>query len=157
MSAMNNVCQDTKQSAARDAGQVIDGSHEDYRFENGPAPDGAKQFGFDGSGQFNAKIACIAYSGTICNPIRGIDIRGNYWCASAVPREVATKNLPVSDEGENFYGEMMEDVSRLNAIRLGEDAGISAELENNPWLSKDLILAYLQRSETTLKLAGFSI
>lgn len=60
----------------------IEGKHEDYLFIEGPAPIGAKYFGFDGRGQFDAKLACIAYSGTIPNPVRGIDVQGNYWCAS---------------------------------------------------------------------------
>ncbi len=74
-----------------------------------------------------------------------------------IPREIAMSNLPTNDEGENFYAEMMQDVARLTLIRGGEDAGVSAEIESNPWLSRDLIVVGLERSEKTLRDAGFNI
>lgn len=72
-----------------------------------------------------------------------------------IPFEVALRNLPTNDEGENFYAEMKEDVARLNAIRRGEDAGVPDEIAQNPWLTKEIIVAGLERCEKTLIEAGF--
>lgn len=65
-----------------------------------------------------------------------------------------TRNLPTNDEGETFAGELLADIDRLNLIRSGEDAGIAAELANNPWLTRELIIQGLQRSEQILLDAG---
>lgn len=69
--------------------------------------------------------------------------------------EQAMANLPRNDEGENFYAEMRADADRLHAIRNGEDAGLAEELANNPWLTKETIIAALKRSEARLADAGF--
>lgn len=80
---------------------------------------------------------------------------------SAKPKETMTttnsdytRNLPTNDEGETFAGELLADVDRLNLIRSGEDAGIATELANNPWLTRELIIHGLQRSEQILLDAG---
>lgn len=72
-----------------------------------------------------------------------------------ITREQALRNLPTNEEGENFAWELFEDLKRLNAIRKGEDAGISEQIANNPWLTKELIVSYLEGSEKTLLDAGF--
>lgn len=74
-----------------------------------------------------------------------------------IPFDLAMRNLPTNDEGENFYAEMMEDIARLQAIRRGEDAGVTAEIANNPWLTKELIVSYLECSEQILLDAGFAL
>ena len=65
-----------------------------------------------------------------------------------------TKNLTTNHEGETFSGEMLADVDRLNLIRNGDDAGITAQLAKNPWLTRVLIIQGLQRSEDILLDAG---
>ena len=65
-----------------------------------------------------------------------------------------TKNRTTNHEGETFAGEMLADVDRLNLIRNGDDAGITAQLAENPWLTRDLIIHGLQRSEDILLDAG---
>lgn len=76
---------------------------------------------------------------------------------ATITRECAFKNLTTNDEGETFFGEMLEDVARLRRIRGGDDTSVKAEIANNPWLTPEAVIAGLEQSANILERAGFDL